>query len=36
LDTLLQEPVEPPHELLYKYSYKKSACQLYELLTEYL
>jgi glycosyltransferase involved in cell wall biosynthesis len=36
LDALLQEPVEAPGDLLNKYSYEKSARQLYEIIKEYL
>ncbi|GHT49622.1 glycosyl transferase family 1 [Spirochaetia bacterium] len=35
LDELLQDPVEPPNEILEKYSYDKSAAQVYELIKDY-
>jgi glycosyltransferase involved in cell wall biosynthesis len=35
LDNLLREPVDPPENLLDKYSYEHSARQLYDLLKEY-
>ncbi|MCL2764381.1 MAG: glycosyltransferase family 4 protein [Treponema sp.] len=35
LDKLLLEPVEPPEQLLSKYSYYKAACLVYEIVREY-
>jgi glycosyltransferase involved in cell wall biosynthesis len=36
LDKLLEEYVEPPNEILNKYSYDKSANQIYDIIQEYL
>jgi glycosyltransferase involved in cell wall biosynthesis len=36
LDLLLKEPVDPPDDLLAKYSYEKSALSLYNILKEFL
>jgi glycosyltransferase involved in cell wall biosynthesis len=35
LDELLKQPVDPPDEILKKYSYDTSARQLYEIIKEY-
>ena len=36
LDALLKEPVEPPQAILEKYSYDKSADEVYDLIADYL
>jgi glycosyltransferase involved in cell wall biosynthesis len=36
LDALLKEPVDPPGDLLEKYSYEKSASALYNIIKEFL